>query len=123
MGLMDAGNSYGTPNPSADWRPAVFVKDTLEKIFSQVGEVGYTINSTFMETDMFKKLVWLLPNFKYNNPEEKYDEYSVESNFTNGVSMSATGYRVVMLTTVTEDGIASQALWRLPSFAKEWMMH
>ena len=41
-----------------------------------------------METDMFKKLVWLLPNFKYNNAEEKYNEYSVESNFTNGVSMS-----------------------------------
>ncbi len=84
-GFDDAGNSYGTPLPSADWRPAVFVKDTLEKIFS---EVGYTINSTFMETGMFKKLVWLLPNFKYNNAEEKYDEYSVESNFTNGFSMT-----------------------------------
>jgi len=87
-GFDDAGNSYETPLPSADWRPAVFVKDTLEKIFSQVGEVGYSINSTFMETDMFKKLVWLLPNFKYTNAEERYNEYSVESNFTNGVSMS-----------------------------------
>ena len=43
-----------------------------------------------METDMFKKLVWLLPNFKYNNPDDRYDDYSVETNFTNGVSMSAT---------------------------------
>ena len=86
QGFYNTGTiSYGTPNPSADWRPAVFVKDTLEKIFSKV---GYKINSTFMETDMFKKLVWLLPNFKYNNAEERYDEYSVESNFTNGVSMS-----------------------------------
>ena len=85
QGYYNDGSSYSTPNPSSDWRPAVFVKDTLEKIFSQV---GYTINSTFMETDMFKKLVWLLPNFKYNNSEEQYDEYSVESNFTNGVSMS-----------------------------------
>ena len=82
-GFWNSGSSYETPLPAADWRPAVFVKDTLEKIFN---EVGYSINSTFMETDMFKKLVWLLPNFKYNNAEEKYNEYSVESNFTNGVS-------------------------------------
>ena len=91
QGYYNDGSGYSTPNPSADWRPAVFVKDTLEKIFSQVGDVGYSINSTFMETDMFKKLVWLLPNFKYNNAEERYDDYSVESNFTNGVSMSETG--------------------------------
>ena len=84
-GFYGDGNFYSTPLPSADWRPAVFVKTTLEKIFSKV---GYQISSTFMETDMFKKLVWLLPNFKYNNAEERYDEYSLESNFTNGVSMS-----------------------------------
>lgn len=98
-GFHSDGTSYETPLPSADWRPAVFVKDTLEKIFSQV---GYIINSTFMETDMFKKLVWLLPNFKYNNAEEQYDEFSLESNFTNGVSMSATGSG---FTVITEDGI------------------
>ena len=55
-----------------------------------------------METDMFKKLVWLLPNFKYNNAEEQYDYYSVESNFTNGVSMSATG---AGFSVITENGI------------------
>ncbi len=102
-GFDNSGNSYGTPLPSADWRPAVFVKDTLEKIFSQV---GYSINSTFMETDMFKKLVWLLPNFKYNNAEEQYDEYSVESNFKNGESLSATDYREGgVISTVTDSGI------------------
>jgi len=101
-GFNESSTSYGTPLPSSDWRPAVFVKDTLEKIFS---EVGYSINSTFMETDMFKKLVWLLPNFKYNNAEEQYDEYSVESNFTNGVSMSATVYSGGVASTVTEDGV------------------
>lgn len=87
-GFTNSNVSYGTPLPSADWRPAVFVKDTLEKIFSQVGEVGYSINSTFMETDMFKKLVWLLPNFKYNNPEEKYNEYSVEATFDTSIALS-----------------------------------
>ena len=101
QGYFNAGNSYSTPHPSADWRPAIFVKDTLEKIFNQAGD-GYSINSTFMETDMFKKLVWLLPNFKYNNAEEQYDYYSVESNFTNGVSMSATGSGFPV---ITEDGI------------------
>ena len=101
-GFWNSGSSYETPLPASDWRPAVFVKDTLEKIFN---EVGYTINSTFMETDMFKKLVWLLPNFKYNNAEEKYNEYSVESNFTNGVSMSATVYSSSIASTVTEDGV------------------
>jgi len=102
-GFDDSGNSYETPLPSSDWRPAVFVKDTLEKIFS---EVGYIINSTFMETDMFKKLVWLLPNFKYNNAEEQYDYYSVESNFTNGESLSASGYAQGGVTsTVTDSGI------------------
>jgi len=78
-GFGDSGSSYATPNPSADWRPAVFVKNTLEKIFNQV---GYQISSTFMETDMFKKLVWLLPNFKYNNAEERYSQYSAEATFT-----------------------------------------
>jgi len=101
-GFTNSATSYGTPKPSADWRPAVFVKDTLEKIF---GQVGYSINSTFMATDMFKKLVWLLPNFKYNNSEEQYDEYSVESNFTNGVSMSVGVYSGGISSTVTEDGV------------------
>jgi len=78
-GYDNGGYLYGTPRPSPDWRPAVFVKTTLEKIF---GEVGYQISSTFMETDMFKKLVWLLPNFKYNNAEERYDEYSYGNSFT-----------------------------------------
>ena len=84
-GFDNSGDSYATPNPSADWRPAVFVKDTLEKIFS---EVGYSINSTFMETDMFKKLVWLLPNFKYNNAEERYSQYSAEATFDTSVALT-----------------------------------
>jgi len=98
-GFHSSGNDYGTPLPSADWRPSVFVKNTLEKIFSNI---GYNINSTFMDTDMFKKLVWLLPNFKYNNPDERYENFAVESNFTNGVSMSATGSGFPV---ITEDGI------------------
>jgi len=84
-GFYNTGTSYGTPIPVPDWRPAVFVKTTLKKIFKGI---NYTINSAFMETDMFKKLVWLLPNFKYNEPAERVLEYSVRSSFTNGVTMT-----------------------------------
>ena len=100
-GCNNAGNDYGTPKPSADWRPAVFVKDTLEKIFNKV---GYKISSTFMETDMFKKLVWLLPNFKYNNPEYIYDNYSVESNFTNTLTLDTTVYSGGVSSVITDAG-------------------
>ena len=96
------GNSYGTPVPTPDWRPAVFVKTTLEKIFKKV---GYVINSEFMNTDMFKKLVWLLPNFTYTNPDERSAAYNVRSNFYNGVSMSATVYSSGGSAVITEDGI------------------
>jgi len=100
VGYYDDGNSYGTPSPSPDWRPAVFVKTTLEKIFKNV---GYTINSTFMDTDMFKKLVWLLPNFRYNNPDERYDDYSVDSNFVNNneLTSASNAYN----TAIVEDGV------------------
>ena len=84
-GFNDSGSSYETPKPSADWRPSVFVKSTLEKIFNGV---GYKISSTFMDTDMFKKLVWLLPNFKYNNPDERYSKYSAEATFDTSVALS-----------------------------------
>ena len=107
-GFMDSGISYGTPMPSPDWRPAIFVKDTLEKIFANAGHDGYTINSSFMETDMFKKLVWLLPNFEYNNPNERFSKYGAEAIFD-------TSYGVVLPT--QNFAITYSAA---PSFANEW---
>jgi hypothetical protein len=86
-GFYNNGTGYGTPRPSPDWRPAIFIKDTLEKIFAKAGD-GYKINSTFMETDIFKKLVWLLPNFKYNNPEERYSQFSAEATFDTSVALT-----------------------------------
>jgi len=56
FGFKNDGTGYGTPPPVPDWRPSVFVKDTLDKIFDGAGD-GYKISSTFMNTDMFKKLV------------------------------------------------------------------
>lgn len=88
-GFFDNGDAYETPLPSPDWRPAIFVKTTIDKIFSQEG-LGYKLSSTFMETDMFKRLVWSLPNFKYNNVDERQGQYSLEADFA-GTALSALG--------------------------------
>jgi len=78
-GFTNGGLSYETPTPNPDWRPAVFVKNTLDKLF---GSVGYKISSAFMDTAEFKKNVWLLPNFKYNNPDERVTLLSYGNGFT-----------------------------------------
>ena len=77
-GFNQASSYYGTPEPRADWRPAIFVKNTLDKIFSKI---GYKINSAFMDTDMFKKLVWLLPNFIYSDYDERTIKYGYGNEF------------------------------------------
>ena len=78
FGFTDSGESYETPSPTPDWRPAVFVKNTLDKLF---GSVGYKISSAFMDTAEFKKNVWLLPNFKYNNPDDRFKLLSYGNKF------------------------------------------
>ena len=78
-GYNSSGTFHGTPKPVADWRPAVFVKNTLDKLF---GSVGYKISSAFMDTAEFKKNVWLLPNFKYNNPDDRFKLLSYGNRFT-----------------------------------------
>ena len=79
--LVPSTRGYETPLPSADWRPTIFVKQTLEKIFAGLGG-GYKISSSFMNTSMFKKLVWSLPNFQYNNASQRLIEYSYGNHFT-----------------------------------------
>tara|TARA_R100000781_G_scaffold2475_4_gene4016 strand:+ start:128 stop:3238 length:3111 start_codon:yes stop_codon:yes gene_type:complete len=84
-GHDDNGEPYGTPIPSMDWRPAIFVKTTLEKIFAQAapeGKSGFKISSTFLDSDIFKRLVWLLPNFKYNNSDVRLQQNSFGSKFS-----------------------------------------
>ena len=99
-GYFNNTSSYNTPTPSSDWRPAVFVKTTLDKIFKKV---GYTINSTFMDTDMFKKLVWLLPNFKYNNVDDRLKKYAAEAEFVSPATLP--------FQTITENNISSTPFW------------
>ena len=88
FGYNNSSVSYGTPLPELDWRPAIWVKDTFDRIFSAI---GYQISSNFMDSDMFKQLVWALPNAKYNNPDERYCERLFDGNFNNeGFISSAT---------------------------------
>ena len=98
-GYNDDGNLYGTPLPVPDWRPAVFVKNTLDKLF---GSVGYKISSAFMDTAMFKKNVWLLPNFKYNNPDDRFSLYAAQVIFS-AASLSTK--------TITDSSISNQPTW------------
>lgn len=79
-GFYNYAGPYQNPEPASDWRPAVFIKTTIEQIFKKI---GYTVVSEFMDTAMFKKLVWLLPNFSYNNPDERYELNAVDTNWVN----------------------------------------
>ena len=85
IGFYNSGNSYENPAPVPDWRPAIFVKNTLDKLF---GSVGYKINSSFMDTDDFKKNVWLLPNFTYNNTDTRFSLYSAEAKFDTSLPLT-----------------------------------
>ena len=79
--------AYPTPIPSMDWRPAIFIYDIIKQLFKQE---NYTIISNFIETDLFKGITMLLPNFKYNNVSERIAENSIYCSFQSGGS--ETGY-------------------------------
>jgi len=78
VGTNNAGFNYGTPEPVVDWRPCLWVYDIFKEIFKQA---GYNVVSNFVETEMFKKLLFALPNFKYNNPDERYNDFSLQARF------------------------------------------
>ena len=80
VGTNYLGNDYGTPDPVVDWRPCLWVYDVFKEIFLQS---EYTLVSNFVETDMFKRLLFSLPNFKYNNPDTRYDDNSLQIRFNN----------------------------------------
>ena len=90
VGTNNAGFAYGNPDPVVDWRPCLWVYDVFKEIFLQS---EYTLSSNFVETDMFKKLLFSLPNFKYNNPDERYENFSLEMRF-NGTPRTTNSARV-----------------------------
>jgi hypothetical protein len=79
-GFNSSGFDYGNPQPVLDWRPCLWVYDVFKEIFAQA---GYTVSSNFVETADFKKLLFALPNFKYNNAGDRYLLYGFESRFRN----------------------------------------
>lgn len=89
VGTNNSGFDYGTPDPVVDWRPCLWVYDVFKEIFLQS---EYTLVSNFVETDMFKRLLFALPNFKYNNPDVRYDANSLQGRFN--ANRSANSARV-----------------------------
>tara|TARA_R100000654_G_scaffold15532_2_gene33062 strand:- start:45 stop:3212 length:3168 start_codon:yes stop_codon:yes gene_type:complete len=83
-GAHDNNNSnYNNPEPVLDWRPMIWVYRLFKKIFQQA---GYTINSNFIESSLFKKLLYATPNFKYNNSNDRYQLFSYEARFTDNTT-------------------------------------
>ncbi len=99
-GFDNGGTEYGTPQPCSDWRPCIWVKDTLEKIFAQT-DLGYTLDSNFVQGDIFKKLMWSLPNFKYYNAGQRLKELSFKTRFKTNTSPAVHGTMERFSQTVT----------------------
>ena len=74
-----SGAAYGTMIPEVDWRPCIWVYDIFKQIFNGV---GYSIDSNFIESSIFKTLLFSTPNFVYNNPSDRYALYSMQTTFT-----------------------------------------
>ena len=89
FGFDDGDTAYPTPIPSCDWRPAIFIYDMIHAIFNQE---GYTVSSAFIETDFFKKLLMLLPNFKYNNVTDRVNDNSIRCKYQGGSNPAHFGY-------------------------------
>lgn len=80
-GCYNLGSMWGASDetvPVVDWRPQVWIKNMIYKIFS---DVGYKISSLFMESDDFKRLVYLTPNFLFNAPQTRFEANSFMGNF------------------------------------------
>ena len=82
-GWYGNGATYPTPTPSMDWRPAIFIYDIVKQIFNQE---GYNIVSNFIDSDLFKGITMLLPNFKYNNVNQRISDNSIYGSFQSGTA-------------------------------------
>ena len=88
-GCYNTGTFWGSTtdtSPVVDWRPQIWIKKMIEKIFS---DVGYKISSVFMDSDDFKKLVYATPNFLFNEPQTRFEANSFMGNFKDDSVCSA----------------------------------
>jgi len=111
-GWDDSSVEYPTPIPSMDWRPAIFIYDIIKQLFNQE---GYTIVSNFIHSNMFKGITMLLPNFKYNNVNERVAENSIYCSFQAGSGGEA---YIGDYSVVTPSTSASQDRWE--SLTVKW---
>jgi len=77
VGLLLDG-PVGNNTPSMDWRPQVWIYNMVQQIFSNI---GYKISSDFIESDNFKRLLYVSPNFLFNNGGQQQENNSYISNF------------------------------------------
>jgi len=68
----DDGNAFVSPS---DMSPAFYFYNMLKVIFAKQ---GYTIESTFFETDWFKRLVSYMPKIDFVNSPTVIEQYSFE---------------------------------------------
>ena len=107
-GWFNNGDAYPTPIPSMDFRPAIFVYDIIKQLFNQE---KYTIVSTFIESDFFKGITMLLPNFKHNNVTQRIAENSFYGSFSGKAYVGSFPY-------TTPSILANQNYW--PSLVIKW---
>lgn len=88
---MDDGNAFVSPS---DMTPAFYFYNMLKVIFAKQ---GYTIESTFFETDWFKRLVSYMPKIDFVNSNSVIEQYSFEyenntpTDFKNPLNYQNTG--------------------------------
>ena len=110
FGIDDFGHSLPYNEPTLDWRPCIWVYDIIHKIFN---DVGYTIESNFIESDLFKKLIFATPNINFNNKQERYNSFLVLCGFNN-ITHTTTSSRILTQTSSAVLGTTASAFLNEP---------
>jgi hypothetical protein len=110
FGIDDFGNPLPYNEPTLDWRPCIWVYDITHKIFN---DVGFTIESSFIESDLFKKLIFATPNINFNNKQERYNTFLVLCGFNN-ITHSTTSSRILTSTSSSILGSTAQTFLEQP---------
>jgi len=100
MGSPNHSKNYKNADPTSDWRPMVWVYNMIHQIFA---DAGYKIESNFIESDNFRKLLYASPNFTYNDPNIRYTNFSFLGNFKNSTKTNCSAVTNSTLTFHNEE--------------------
>jgi hypothetical protein len=89
--LLDGENNN---SPSMDWRPQVWIYNMIQQIFSNI---GYKISSDFIESADFKRLLYVSPNFLFNNGGQQQENNSFIGNFQDASAGAITQANLLFL--------------------------